>query len=79
MIKFPLALMGVLGSGSARALHSTQPLVDTVDNQFWEKSNPRREKRERRRKNAVNSGHLVLCSIHKPVRPKVLCKGYYTA
>jgi hypothetical protein len=29
------------------------------NNSFWEKSNARRREKERRRKNAVNSGQLV--------------------
>ena len=34
---------------------------------FWEKSNSG-GKKERERKNAVNSGHLVLCSTGKLLR-----------
>ena len=51
---FPLAPMGALTPG----LRKLDPL------------NQRERKREREEeKNAVNSGHLVLCSAHKPLRP----------
>ena len=63
--KFPLVSMG----GSAGVKHAqtrergppSAPLKisDPYDNPFCEKNNPGRRERERERKNAINSGHLV--------------------
>ena len=39
--------------------------MEPYDNPFWEKSNPaEREKRERKKNNAVNSGHFVSVTAH---------------